>query len=97
MTTEEIRCLLQSLFEEKGARLAVLFGSHARGDHRPESDVDILARFARGKSLLDLVAIERGLSDSIGRKVDLVTEAALDPLLKESIEAEMVVLLDHEE
>ena len=42
MTTEEIRCLLQSLFEEKGARLAVLFGSHARGTADARSDVDLI-------------------------------------------------------
>jgi uncharacterized protein len=83
--------------KRQGAIFLALFGSHARGDHRPESDVDVLARFAPGKSLLDLVAIEGVLSDSIGKKVDLVTEAALDPLLRESIRAEMVVLLDHEE
>lgn len=80
-----------------GATFLALFGSHARGDQRPESDVDVLARFADRKSLLDLVSIESAFSESIGRKVDLVTEASLDPLVRESIARDLVVLLDHEE
>jgi len=46
----------------------------ARGEETEESDVDLLVRFARPKSLLDLVRIEREFSEALGRKVDLLTE-----------------------
>lgn len=59
-----------------------VFGSYARGEETPESDVDLLVRFAKGKSLLDLVRIERELSEQIGRRVDLVTEPSLSPYLR---------------
>ncbi len=62
-----------------------LFGSFARGDFTPESDVDLLVRFSTPKSLLDLARIEREMSERLGRPVDLVTEAALSPYLKERI------------
>jgi hypothetical protein len=52
----------------------LLFGSVARGEETEESDVDLLVRFARPKSLLDLVRIEREFSEALGRKVDLLTE-----------------------
>jgi predicted nucleotidyltransferase len=83
--------------KRRGATFLALFGSHARGDQKPESDVDILARFAERKSLLDLVAIESAFTESIGQKVDLVTEASLSTQLRESIERDLVVLLDREE
>lgn len=79
-----------------GATFLALFGSCARGDSHPGSDVDLLVRFGEAKSLLDLASIENDLSESIGRKVDLVTEGATSPALREAITSDVVVLLDHE-
>ncbi|MDP2661749.1 MAG: nucleotidyltransferase family protein [Dehalococcoidia bacterium] len=62
-----------------------VFGSYARGEETPESDVDLLVRFAKGKSLLELVPIERESSQRIGRRVDLVTEPSLSPHLRDRI------------
>ena len=66
-----------------------LFGSYARGEQKEESDIDFLARFSRRKSLLDLVRIERDLSEILGIKVDLVTEKSLSPYLIERIKSEV--------
>jgi predicted nucleotidyltransferase len=54
-----------------------IFGSFARGEEKESSDVDILVSFKKTFGLLQLVRIERELSNIIGRKVDLVTEKAL--------------------
>ena len=62
-----------------------LFGSFARGDESDASDVDLIADFTQRKSLLDLVRIEREFSERLGRKVDLLTERALSPHLRERI------------
>jgi len=62
-----------------------LFGSLARDEGDEASDVDLLAEFAARKSLLDLVRVERELSDHFGRRVDLLTEQALSPYLRERI------------
>ena len=71
-----------------------IFGSHARGEATPESDVDLLVRFARRKSLLTIVRIERQISERLGRPVDLVTEASLSPYLRERVQAEVESLYE---
>ena len=54
-----------------------LFGSFARGEELPESDIDILVKFKKTISLLDLVRIHTELSQKLGKKIDLVTEPSL--------------------
>lgn len=75
------------------ARLAV-FGSVARGEFTDESDVDLLVEFSKRKSLLALVALERQLSAAIGRKVDLLTEAAISPYLRDRIKRDQRVIYE---
>lgn len=72
-----------------------VFGSYARGEENSGSDVDLLVRFAKGKSLLVLVRIERELSERIGIKVDLVTEPSLSPYLRERVLKEVQALYGH--
>ena len=62
-----------------------VFGSTARGEETAQSDIDLLVRFTKRKSLLALIAVERQLNEVLGRKVDLLTEAALSPYLRESV------------
>src|SRR5258708_8185258 len=62
-----------------------IFGSMARGEVRKKSDIDLLVRFSKRKSLLAVVRLERELSEALGRKVDLLTEAAISPYLRERI------------
>ncbi len=71
-----------------------LFGSFARGEATEASDVDLLVDFSKPKSLLSLVALERHLSEALGRRVDLLTEAALSPYLRERILREAVVIYE---
>jgi predicted nucleotidyltransferase len=54
-----------------------IFGSFARKEETPESDIDILVKFKETLSLLDLAKIHRELSQILGKDVDLVTEASV--------------------
>jgi uncharacterized protein len=67
-----------------------LFGSTARGDRHPDSDIDLLAAFyeTRRISLLDVAGIELQLSELLGRPVDLVEEGTLKPRVQKTVEAE---------
>lgn len=75
------------------AKLGV-FGSMARGDATEHSDIDLLVYFSKRKSLLALVALERQISTALGRKVDLLTEAAISPYLRERIKRETQVIYE---
>ena len=67
---------IAQVLRARGAIEASLFGSVARGNGRPDSDVDLLVKFDRNRktSLFDLVSIQNELEEKIGRKVDLVTK-----------------------
>ena len=66
----------------------------ARGEATAQSDVDLLVYFSKRKSLLALVVLERQLSTALGRKVDLLTEAAISPYLREGIKREVQIIYE---
>ena len=92
MSHEEIETTVVSILGKYGARKIGLFGSYARGEERPDSDLDLLADFRDRKSLLTLVRIERELSENLGIKVDLLTEQAISPYLIDRIKSELKVI-----
>jgi len=69
-----------------------IFGSMARGEAKNKSDIDLIVRFSKRKSLLAMVRLERELTEALGHKVDLLTEAAISPYLRERILKEMRVV-----
>jgi uncharacterized protein len=75
-----------------GAREVRIFGSLARGEARPHSDIDILVKLDPGRSLLDIVAIKQDLEDLLGCEVDVVTEASISPYIREEVLREAVSL-----
>ncbi len=62
-----------------------IFGSVARGEECPESDVDVLVEFDGQASLFDVVRVKHLLEDRLGRTVDIVTPGALSPNCRDSI------------
>ncbi|MGB3225618.1 MAG: nucleotidyltransferase family protein [Desulforhopalus sp.] len=62
-----------------------LFGSMARGEATEKSDIDLLVKFGKRKNLLSVVKLERQLAMALGRKVDLITEGALSPYIRDDI------------
>ena len=73
-----------------GARNVRLFGSVARGEIGPESDIDFLVEMEEGRSLLDHVALWQDIEELLGSQVDVVSERALhwyirDRILKEAV------------
>ena len=71
-----------------------VFGSMVRGEAKKKSDIDLIIRFSKRKSLLAVVRLERELSEALGRKVDLFTEGAISPYLREQILKEMQVVYE---
>ena len=86
--------VMQTLSQHRGeleafgvSRLAI-FGSFARGEERPDSDVDILVEFSAPVGLFEFVRVQRYLQGLLGRSVDLATPDALRAEMRESILAE---------
>lgn len=91
MTVQMENTLISILKKHDADRIGI-FGSRARGDDRPDSDLDLLVDFRKPKSLLTLVSIEQELSDTLGIKVDLLTEKAISPHLIDRIKADLKVV-----
>lgn len=89
---ERIKGKVVPILKKGDVEFAGVFGSFARGDATEESDIDLLIRFGGRKSLLDLVHLENVLSDTLRRKVDLVTEGGLSPYVKEYVFDDLQVL-----
>ena len=69
-----------------------LFGSVARGEDQPYSDVDFLVEFLPGSTLVDHVSLMDELSAELGRKVDVVSDRALNKQLQQRVFSEAIVL-----
>lgn len=74
------------------AEIIGIFGSYARGEQNKYSDVDILVRFYESATLFDLVGLSDLLEDKLKIKVDVVSERALRPELKNQILKEAIMV-----
>lgn len=75
-----------------GALNVRVFGSAARGESRPDSDVDFLVDLESGRTLFDLGGLLTDLRALLGCKVDVITEKALRPRIRERVKREAVPL-----
>jgi len=89
---KKIRESIVGILSGYGAERIAIFGSYARGEAKNRSDIDILVRFARPKSLIQIVQIEDEIKKSIHMNVDLVTEKAVSPYLEGTIHRDEMVI-----
>lgn len=68
-----------------GIRRLRVFGSVARGDDRPGSDVDLIAEFESSVGYFELLSAEEDLADFFGRPVDLLTEPAVSRFIRDEV------------
>lgn len=69
-----------------------VFGSYARGEQRPNSDLDIIVDLEPGLTLIDLARLEDELSESLGLPVELAIKDALKPRIEKRILSEAIML-----
>jgi predicted nucleotidyltransferase len=88
LTLAEVRTVRREIFAaaaRSGATNLRIFGSVARGEAGPNSDLDVLVDLQPGRSLLDLGSFLMDLQDLVGRKVDVVTEDSLHWYIRDRI------------
>lgn len=100
MTDSPLATLLHArLLEQDEVIAAYLFGSHARGEARPDSDIDlaVLTREPVARALLDpLARLEMDLADTLGRDIDLVDLRSAPPDLVHRVLRDGRLLLDRD-
>ena len=80
------------LAQVHGARNVRVFGSVARGEANPSSDVDFLVQFEQGRSLFDRIGLMQDLEELLGRRVDVVTDKNLHWYIRSRVLEEAVPL-----
>ena len=89
---EQHRAEIRALAERRGITDVRVFGSMARGDANEASDVDLLVTLPPGKSGLALGGLLVDVQDLLGRRVDVLTEPALHPMLRPRVLLEAIPL-----
>jgi len=85
---------LIEICRENDVTMVGLVGSMARDEADAKSDIDLVVRFAKPRSLIGVIALEQQLATALGRDVDLLTEASLSPYLRERMLSDIQVLYE---
>jgi uncharacterized protein len=94
MNSELKNIIINTLIDHDPEMIGI-FGSYARNENTSTSDLDIVVRFRSAVSLLQLVHLERILSEKTGIKVDLVTEGAIkNKRLKNNIDRDLQIIFE---
>lgn len=95
-TLTEIREKVIPIAKEYGLKRVYLFGSYARGEATPDSDIDFRIDKGQLNTLFALGGLYNKLCDVLGKMVDVVTTESLDPDFIEHISKEEVLLYDQQ-
>lgn len=73
-----------------------LFGSHARGEAAPESDIDLYVRFGRRTTLFEMLSIKYEMEEATGAPIDLLAEEVVEPydFVRNGMAQDLVVLYE---
>lgn len=91
----EIREIVAPIAQKYGIRSVRLFGSYARGEARPDSDLDLLIDDGKTRSLFQLGGLQADLAEAFHKKVDLLTDNSLDPDFRRGIQTDEVMIYDN--
>lgn len=90
---DEIKKKALPVLKEAGVTRSAVFGSYVRGEHRNDSDIDMLVEPPKGMSLFDFIDLQLRLEETLKRKVDLGEYSTIKPRLRETILQSAVQIL----
>ena len=94
MTVEEIRQKTRPILEQHGVAYAGVFGSVARGEDGPQSDVDILVRLGRPMGMVEYMGLIQDLEEILQKKVDLVTDQSLNKRVRPYVTPDLTTIYE---
>lgn len=94
MNIATIQEKISPILSDYGVAYAAVFGSFARGDNKPGSDVDILIRPGKALGMFSYMALIRSIEQSLERKVDLVTEKGLNKFVRPYVLPELKTIYE---
>ena len=92
LVSEDLAAQVRELGARYGVRRIRVFGSTARGEARQDSDIDLLVEYQPGHGGFAFVEFCEQIERLLGRKVDVVTERSLHPMIRERVLAQAVSL-----
>ena len=96
-TAKNIVPIIRRYFETQPVEKAWLFGSFARGEETPKSDVDMLVQLDNSQRIgLKFFGMIEDLKDLLGRPVDLISDPYLKPFARESADKDKILIYERE-
>lgn len=86
------RAAVVTLAAQHGVKVLGVFGSVARGEDRPDSDIDLLVELPAGMGLFSLARVQNELEQLLGAPVDLIPEVGLKVGVRPAVESDLVLL-----
>ena len=95
MDTAEVKKLITPVLRQYNVIAASVFGSVARGEARADSDVDLLLRMGSLPfGIWGFVALKQDLEQALRKKVDVVSEKAINPRLRKKISKDLISIYE---
>ncbi|OGZ63464.1 MAG: hypothetical protein A2402_00635 [Candidatus Staskawiczbacteria bacterium RIFOXYC1_FULL_37_43] len=94
MDIEIIKKKSAPVFKKYGIQSAAVFGSAARGENGPDSDIDFLVRLGDEMGVYKFIGLKYDLEDALGKNVDLVSDRAINKYIKPYIEKDLTLIYE---
>ena len=91
-TVREIENKISKTARQYGVQKAYLFGSYARGEAQPESDIDLCIEKGEIRTLFQLSGFCQDLEEVLENKVDVITTTGISSNFKEQIKKDMILV-----
>lgn len=92
MDKEKLYSEIVNYLKSQGATKIAVFGSYVRNEETPDSDIDVLVDFKQPITLFDFAGYQIELQEKIGKKIDLVMEGGMNPLVEKYALKDCLVL-----